>query len=366
MISFSDEQAMLLESAVRFCREKSPVSTVRSLLASETGFDENLWNEMTALGWTGIAVPEHHGGTGLSIAEAAIIAEPMGRHLLATPFVGTQLFVQGLLAAGGNGPWLERIAAGGVGTVALFEADGAWDLANVETTATRMGQTLTLSGIKTLVCDAAAAEVFLVSALLDNTPVLAIVPATGLPPGAIQRETVIDQTRRSYRLDLTGCEIPAAALIDNPAAGFRAIRDAALLLASAEAAGGIAAVLDLTVEYLNTRTAFGRKIGGFQSLKHTCADILVGLERTRSHLYHAISLTSVGEDAEIASRMAKACSGDTFTVAGDRAVQFHGGFGFTFECDAQLFLRRSIWLDYWFGDAAHHRRKLADLLLPRP
>ncbi|MBK8765648.1 MAG: hypothetical protein IPM01_13925 [Burkholderiaceae bacterium] len=141
------------------------------------------------------------------------------------------------------------------------------------------------------------------------------------------------------------------------------MRNAGLLLASAQAAGGIAGVLDVVVEYLNTRTTFGRKIGSYQSLKHTCADILVGMERARSHVYHAATQLADGQDALVALRMAKVEAGDTFAFAGDRAVQFHGGFGFTFECDAQLFLRRALWLQYSFGDAAHHRRRLADALL---
>ena len=61
--------------------------------------------------------------------------------------------------------------------------------------------------------------------------------------------------------------------------------------------------------------------------------------------------------------MAKVEAGDSFVFAGDRSVQFHGGFGFTFDCDAQLYLRRALWLQYAFGDATHHRRRLADLLL---
>jgi alkylation response protein AidB-like acyl-CoA dehydrogenase len=123
-------------------------------------------------------------------------------------------------------------------------------------------------------------------------------------------------------------------------------------------------VLDVVLDYLRTRTAFGRKIGSFQALKHTCVDILVGLERTRSHVYHAATLLAGNEDAEVALRMAKAEAGDSFVFAGDRAVQFHGGFGFTWDCDAQLFLRRALWLQFAYGDAAHHRRRLADILLP--
>ncbi len=365
-INFSDEQAMLLETAVAFCREKSTIRAVRDLLASETGFNRSVWDEMVGLGWSGIAIPERFGGSGLSMAEVATIAEPMGRHLLATPFGSTQLFVQGILAGGSAAQQalvLPLVAQGGIGTVALVEDDGDWDLSHIEASATREGDQLRLSGSKTLVGDAAVAAWFLVSVRLDGAPALVLVDGADLPAARRQAEVVIDETRRCWALDLDGFVVPASGLLSNAAAGLRAIRDAGLLLACAEAAGGIAGVLDVTVDYLNSRSAFGRKIGSYQSLKHACADILVGLERSRSHLYHAASLFAGNQDAEVALRMAKAESGDVFTHAGDRAVQFHGGFGFTYECDAQLFLRRAMWLQYSFGDAGHHRRKLGELLL---
>ena len=403
-IAFSDEQAMLLDSAVTFCRERSPAATVRHLMATETGFDRGLWNEIARLGWNGIAIPERFGGSGLSLGHTAVIAEPMGRHLLATPFVSTQLAIQGLLAGGSaaqQAAWLPRLAGGGIASVALFEDDGDWDLRRPQARATRKattsGTTATLAGAKTLVTDAAVADLLLVSVLLDGAPALAVLPTTGLPAGALQRETIIDETRRSYRLTLDGTSLPADALITGDAAraALGAIHRAALLLASAEAAGGIAGVLDLVVDYLNTRTTFGRKIGSYQGLKHPAADMLVGLERTRSHVAHAATLLAEGdgsgdagvavdavsavnpmdvgdavdgvkavEAADIALRMAKAEAGDSFIFAGDRAVQFHGGFGFTWDCNAQLYLRRALWLQPWFGDAAHQRQQLADSLWP--
>ena len=368
-ITFTDEQAMLLDIATSFFREKGAIGAVRRQIASESGHDHELWNEIAELGWLGVAVPERFGGSGLSLADVAVIVEPMGRHLAGTPFVSTQLFTQALLAGGNDQQQREvlpKICRGAVGTVALFESDGDWNLEHIESSAEIAGDTARLSGAKTLVCDAAAADFVLVSVALDGAPALAIVTAPDLPRERRTRETVIDETRRAYRLDLAGVSVPASLLItgEKARAALKAIRNAALLFAVAEAAGGIAGALDLTVEYLNTRSAFGRKIGGYQSLKHTCADILVGLERTRSHLYHAASLLAAGEDAEIALRMAKVEAGDSFVFAGDRAIQFHGGFGFTYDCDAQLYLRRALWLQYSFGDAAHHRRKLADLLLP--
>jgi alkylation response protein AidB-like acyl-CoA dehydrogenase len=370
-IRFSDEQAMLLDSATAFCRERSPSSTVRKLMSTEHGFDRAVWDQIVQLGWLGIAVPEHHGGSGLTLGHTAVIAEPMGRHLLATPFASTQIFTQGLLSLGDHrlqAEWLPRICQGSIASVALFEDDGDWTLDQVHCHATLAGATATLHGEKTLVLDAAVADVLLVSLLLDGHFALALVPTASLPPGALQRETVVDETRRSCRLDLNGVQMPANALSTgiHALAALEAMRNAALLLASAEAAGGIAGVLDVIVEYLNTRTTFGRKIGSYQGLKHPSADILIGLERARSHVAHAATLLAdeddLGLDAEVALRMAKVEAGDSFVNAGDRAVQFHGGFGFTWDCNAQLYLRRALWLQPWFGDAAHHRRRLADKL----
>ena len=369
-IALSDEQAMLLDAASSFCRERSPSLTVRGLLGSDTGFDPAVWQAIVQMGWPGLAVPEALGGSGLPLACTAVIAEPMGRHLLATPFASTQLFVAGLLAGGDTAHqarWLPPICQGRIGSVALFEDGGDWDLTNLACQARRAGTAYTLHGHKTLVTDAGVADALLVSVALDGAPALALLDASALPRSHLQRETVIDETRRSWRLSLDGLRVADEdALITGAAAtrALTAIHDTALLLASAEAAGGLAGALALMVDYLNTRSAFGRKIGSYQALKHGCADLLCTLERARSHVHHAATLMAEGSDAEVALRMAKAEAGDGFVQAGDRAVQFHGGFGFTWDCDAQLYLRRALWLQPWFGDAGHQRQRLADRLWP--
>jgi acyl-CoA dehydrogenase len=137
---------MLLEAATSFCRDQSPTSAVRARFGSphddSTGFDRAHWQAMVDMGWLGIAVPEAHGGSGLGIAACAVLAEPLGRHLLHTPFVATQLAIQGLLAGGSaaqQADWLPRLTTGAVGTVALFEDDGDWDLAALQSQARLAG-----------------------------------------------------------------------------------------------------------------------------------------------------------------------------------------------------------------------------------
>lgn len=367
-MTFSDEQSMLLDTATEFFRARSPVAEVRNQLQSELGFAADQWREMVELGWTGLAIPEAYGGSELGLAAAVTIAEPMGRHLSATPLMSTQLFVQGLLSGADEAQksrWLPLVAAGAAATVALFEEDGNWDLTSAQFDVSKADGQLVLSGVKTFVNDALAADWILLSGRNQGEPCLVLIAREELAASALNRETVIDETRRSYRLAVDGLRVPLDRLIQGEGAllALDAIRNAAWLLIAAESAGGIAGVLDVIVEYLNVRVAFGRKIGSYQGLKHPSADILIGLERSRSHVYHAASLLDAGEDAEVALRMAKVEAAQTYAFAGDRAIQFHGGFGFTYECDAQLFLRRALWSQYAFGDAAHHRKRLAAALL---
>ena len=121
--------------------------------------------------------------------------------------------------------------------------------------------------------------------------------------------------------------------------------------------------MKVTLEYINKRKQFGKLIGSYKGLKHPMAEILCDYDYARSLLYHAATIYGTGTEAEIAIRLAKAHAGDTFLHAADRAVQFHGGFGFTYECDAQLFLRRASWCQYYFGDSVHHRTHLSSLML---
>ena len=99
-LRFSDEQAMLLDVATQFCRDKSPISAVRAELGSESGYDQGLWDEMCNLGWAGITAPEEVGGSGLGVSALVPVVERMGRAMLDTPLISTSLAVQLLLRAG--------------------------------------------------------------------------------------------------------------------------------------------------------------------------------------------------------------------------------------------------------------------------
>jgi alkylation response protein AidB-like acyl-CoA dehydrogenase len=363
-IGFSEAQGDLLEVATGFCRERSPMAQVRRLIGSESGFDAAVWQEMAALGWMAIAVPEEFGGVGLSLAEVVPVVEQMGRNLLASPFVSTTLAMQAIIA-GGSGvqqaEWLPSLASGAVATLALSEAHGDWDLAHIEATAAKDGGQLRLSGTKHFVLWAKDADLILVSVRIDGSPALVILTKDDLPANALRPETIIDETRRSFALMLDGIAIATNAVLDS--APLSALGEAALLLQSAEMVGGTQAVIDYTLGYLQVRKQFGRLIGEYQALKHPMVDAYVAYEKARSHLYGAAHSHGEQGRAGIAAHMAKAAADKAYAYAADRAIQFHGAFGFTHDCDAGLHRRAAIFHASQFGDAAWHRAKLAELLL---
>jgi alkylation response protein AidB-like acyl-CoA dehydrogenase len=366
-IEFSEEQQQLLEIAENFCRDKSPVSAVRAQIETEDGFDPAVWQEMVELGWLGIAIPEEYGGSGLTMGEVVTIAEPLGKNLLATPFASSTLAAQLVIDAGSDeqkAAHLPHLAEGLKVALAFNESHGDWNLTNIECRGEIDGEELSLTGQKVLVTEAKVADGFMATVQVEGKPAIVLIPASKVESEKLVREMVIDETRRSYRLSLDGITVPISNMLDQSKteAALERHHKLACLLLSAEACGGTAACLNEMLEYLTTRRQFDRFIGSYQALKHTAVDVLTGMEAARSFLYHAATAID-DSNGETAVRMAKAQSSDIFAYAGDRSIQFHGGFGFTYECDAQLYRRRALWNTNQHGDAVYHRKRLADILL---
>ena len=371
-LAFSDEQAMLLDSAKNFCGDKSDISAVRSHLQSDSGHNPEIWQEMVALGWTGIAIPEQYGGFAMGLGSTVPVIESMGRHLLGTPLITSTLASQAILRGGSEAQreqWLPKVVQGTVGSMALLDNED-WGAKLCGVTANASDSGIVLSGKKLLVADATVADFFVVSVNHSgnhsSNPALAIVEASQLAAGAITANTLIDETKRAATVDFTGVTISPDALLPHSEQALKDVRLIGALLTAAEATGTSAATLDCIVSYLTSRIQFGRLIGSYQSLKHPTVDILLQMDSSRSLIYHAATLIDngpVAKDTEVACRMAKAQATETLLFAGDRAVQFHGGMGFTYDCDAMLYIRRAQWAQHQYGDAQHHRLHLAKLLL---
>jgi len=366
-IGFTDEQIDMLGAAERFCRENSPMEKVRALMSSDLGYDAEIWDEIGALGWLGIAIPEEYGGVGLSLTEVVPVAEQMGRRMMHSPFVSTTLAAQAILVGGCEETKLSilpKIAQGASATMALSERNGDWDLTNISATAKFDKTGYRLSGTKTFVANLESADWIVISALMDKQITLFVVPRSDISADAIRREILIDETKRCYELHLDGIAINENCIMEEAFAlkTLNHIHLAANLLSAAELTGACQSCIEYTVEYLGTRKQFGKLIGSFQALKHPTVDAFVDYQKARSLLYTAAFNFEWQGEGEIATRMAKSKAEEALSFAADRSIQFHGGFGFTYDCDAQLYRRRAIFQASQYGDARYHKQKLADLL----
>lgn len=363
-IRITEEQGMLLDVARGFVRDQAPIEAVRAQLESESGFDSTVWQAMVDMGWSGIALPDAVGGAGMGVGSAVPVFEALGGGLLGTPLLSTTLAGQLIWRASGESAakWLSRLCSGSVGTVAILDA-GDWGAANTGVTLDSQG---CLSGTKRFVADAGVADFFVVVASDQGSPILALVERSDLQDSAIAANVLIDLTKRAANVDFTGV---TPAMVIRGETVVTALRDTQLLgalLTAAESTGAAARCLNSITEYLKTRKQFGKLIGSYQALKHPTVDIYVGMENARAFVYHGATVVgeeALSRDAEIACRMAKVAADDVIVFAGDRSVQFHGGFGFTWECDSTLFIRRAQWAQQMYGGAIHHRKRLASLLL---
>jgi alkylation response protein AidB-like acyl-CoA dehydrogenase len=168
----------------------------------------------------------------------------------------------------------------------------------------------------------------------------------------------IDLTRRGGRVRLSEVRVAESDLLGEPghaAPALARVLDLGACVVAAEAAGAADAVLGLTVAYARQRTQFGSPIGRWQGVKHPLAEMIVEVESLKSLVYYAAwALDRRAPDAALAVSRAKAFASEAFARIGIDAVQLHGAIGYTWEYDAQLYLKRSKWVRPAFGDASHH------------
>ncbi|HEX8283398.1 MAG TPA: acyl-CoA dehydrogenase family protein [Pyrinomonadaceae bacterium] len=363
----SKPQKLLKESARALLARECGPGRVRELMETETAHDDALWREMAEQGWTGLVVPEAQGGLGLGLVEMAAVAEEMGRACLPGAFLST-LFAASLVGrAGSDGQrakYLEPIAAGELkATVALLEESASWEPSGVRLAAAREGGgDFTLKGRKLFVPDAGVAD--LIVCVARDGDSLALLPVERGAEGlTVTPMPSMDATRKLYEVGFENVRVAASEALgaDGDAGGaLGGALDAAAAVLCAEMVGGMQWVLDASVEYAKTRQQFGRPIGSFQAVQHMCADMLLMTESARSAAYYAAwALTENDPKASLAVSMAKAYCSDAFREVANRGVQVHGGIGFTWEHDLQLYYKRSKSSETLYGDATYHRERVA-------
>jgi alkylation response protein AidB-like acyl-CoA dehydrogenase len=365
---FSEEQELLRAEVRKFLDQNCPLEEVRKLAETPAGFSRHLWERMAELGWVGLALPDEHGGVGLGWVDLVVVLEETGRTLFPSPLVSTVLAAMAIDRAGDadqRARWLPDLARGAaIGTVALLERSDDPDPARVALAGIPDGPAFALEGEKILVADAQNADLFVVAFRAPEGPCLGVVER-GAAGVAVEAHALLDPTRRAGRLVLDGARVERAALLGAPGSAqalAERLCDCGATAVVAEAVGAAEAALRLTVEYAKTRIQFGQPIGRFQGVKHPLAEMFVDVESLRSLLYYAAWLLDRdAPEVPLAVSRAKALASECFPRIGIDCIQLHGAIGYTWEYDAQLYLKRAKWTRPAFGDAVYHHERIARL-----
>jgi alkylation response protein AidB-like acyl-CoA dehydrogenase len=346
-LELTDEQLALQDTVRRYLSEKASVSDhVRPMLDDPTGSTDTVWRGLVDLGTTALLIPVDHGGEGMSMTEAGLVCEELGAALHPGPWLSSAVAAPRALT---------RFRADGERAAALYAgiADGSL-VATVATPtpdaapliADRLDGGVTLRGEIDQVYDAAAADVLLV-VNGDTHPVLYAIP-TGSPAVSIAARPGIDQSRKEFRVTCDGA--PAQVLAVAGDSATEALVDDMIIAWAADAVGAARQVLQMTVEYAKVRRQFGAPIGSFQAVAHLCVDMRETVELARSGVMYALWAADYADrtDRHLAALRVKAFAGRLATV-GDLAIQVFGGIGFTWEHDAQLYLKRLLSFSRYLG-----------------
>lgn len=350
----TEEQELLQNSVLRFFEGEMPRDRLRKIFEGDDGFDADLWRGFAELGVLATAVEEEYGGLGLGIVELALISEALGSSAAPGPFLGHVLCAYGISKAGSQEQkerLLPLLASGElIGTVAFGEMGNVWLPGEW-----KIGNSGLLNGEKTNVLYPNLADVILVGQQ-DGGLALVEKNATGMECNIIQG---VDRTRRLGHISFkdTPCDVlPDGAKVSDQ------LVDAGLVLLSADAFGGAIRCLNMAVEYAQQREQFGVTIGHFQALKHQLATIAHEVEPSRGLFwYAALALDTQEEDAHRIAALAKSHITDRFMQASRDTVEAHGGIGYTWECDVQIWVKRAMFNRTYLGIPSTHRLRAADL-----
>jgi alkylation response protein AidB-like acyl-CoA dehydrogenase len=375
MLVLTDDEAMLRDSAKGFLAEAAPVAQLRALRdgRDETGFSRELWRSIAEMGWTGVLVPEEHGGLAFGNVGAALICEEMGRTLTASPFLSTAVMAATALTGGGSEAqkrrWLPAIVAGEAILALAVDEGRKHDPAQTALKAEKSGNGFRLDGTKIFVADGHVADALIVAARTSGEPGerdgLSLFLVDGTAQGLSGERTIMVDSRNAARLTFEGVQVDDADALGEIGRGndlLERVLDAGRTGLAAELSGVAQESFDRTVSYMKQRQQFGKPIGAFQALQHRAAHLYSEIEVTKSAVLAAAqALDRKPDKAGPNVSLAKAKAAEVARLAVSEAVQIHGGIGMTDEIDIGLFMKRARVAAEMFGDSGFHADRIARL-----
>jgi 3-oxochol-4-en-24-oyl-CoA dehydrogenase len=354
-IAITSEHKDLTESVRALVERVAPPEVLHEALETPIPNPPPYWKAAAEQGLHGVHLAESVGGQGFGILELAVVIAEFGRGAVPGPFVPSAIASALIAAHDPQAKVLGDLASGA--TIAAYALESSL-------TATRQGDTLVVRGEARSVPSAAQAS-------------LLVLPVAGLDPDtsgtewvlidadALEIEPVksVDPLRPVAHVRANAVEVPADRVLTN--LNLAAARALVTTLLSAEAVGIARWATDTAAAYAKIREQFGRPIGQFQGIKHKCAEMAADTERAVAAVWDAARAVDEGlENPDAAAEFAAAVAATLAPVAAQRCaqdcIQVHGGIGFTWEHDTNVYYRRALGIVAAFGSATDYPQLVAD------
>ncbi|MEU5841020.1 acyl-CoA dehydrogenase family protein [Rhodococcus sp. NPDC047139] len=357
------EQDMLRATVRDLLSGAYDVEARNRVAESDLGWNRDVWKQLAELGVLGLPFAEEHGGMGAGPVEVMAVMTEIGRALAPEPVLDAVYLPGRLVAEVGTDAQrsdiLPRVSEGTLLLAFAHDEPGSrWPHTEVGTTATRDGDSWSLSGRKNPVLHGDCAETLIVSAKLPEGGVGLFVVDAGAD-GLVRTSYRTHDDRRGAQIVLDNvAAVPLGEAADASAA-ITAAQVHAQAALCAEVVGALDSSVRLTTSYLKQRKQFGVPLSTFQALTHRAADMYVQYELASSmSLYATMALADGIVDPAIASR-AKLQVGRSARKIGQEAVQMHGGIGVTAEHSIGHYLSRLTAIEHILGTMDDHLRVLA-------
>ena len=351
MAVLSEEQEMLRDMARDWAANESPVTAFRKLRASGESFDRDAWKTMAGMGWTGVVIPEAHGGSDFGWLSMGLVAEELGKTLTASPLVASTAAAAAIILGGSDeqtAKWLPGIASGEVIATLAIDEGPRHDPEKL-TASVSDGK---LTGTKAFVVEAEAANLFVVAAsdglhLVEN--------GEGV---SVTSRKLVD--RRGHG-EVTFDGAPAGKLSGGGETLLGDVVDRARILTACEMLGMTQQIFDVTLDYLKQRVQFNQVLASFQALQHRMADLFGDLAMMRSAVEGGLQALDSGFGIARAATIAKAEANRVLHKMSNEGIQLHGGIGMTDEYDIGFYLKRARVLEAQWGNSGYLKDRFATL-----
>lgn len=368
---YNEDQLQLQDSARDFLSARSPVAVQRALRdeGNTAGYNAEVWQGMLELGWSAVAFAEQDGGLDFGFAGFAPLFEEIGRHLSASPLLGSIVLCGGLIEQLGTDQqreqWLPRLISGELRLALALEETARHAPESIQLSAQRQDAGWVLQGAKAWVADAVEADGWLVVARETDDRCGVFMVTADLPGVQLEARQMID-SRNMAALRFENVLVAESSRLGSVDASdaLDLVLDRGRACLAVELLGMAETAFAMTVEYLKTRVQFGAPIGSFQALQHRAARLYADLQLARSSVMAAFEvLDRSSGTVRQRRRLASLAKWQACRVAqrvSNEAIQMHGGIGVTDEYDLGLFLKRMRLAQNQLGNADYHCQRYGD------